>query len=144
MKSVVLYYSPTGNEKTPDAPLVLEWDGPEKRLTGFVRYEVVDGGVSEALDAASPLPGETVLNSVPLGGDDERGCDEASGPDPKPTDSDRLSWLARSGAFDDLGTDRDLNERAGRFADSEEPGSEPTPYDYLQAIREMIDEAMRQ
>lgn len=33
----------------------------------YIRMEVVDGDELEALDQASPMEGETVLNSIPLG-----------------------------------------------------------------------------
>lgn len=59
MKSVILYRTPktTGHYQSIDCG-----DGHEI----FVRTEVVDKGIDEALDAAKPREGETVINTLPL------------------------------------------------------------------------------
>lgn len=58
----------------------------------------------------------------------------------EPTDTDRLRWIANEAVFDDLGTGLDIHDRAAQHADNLCMGAEPTADNYLQALRDIIDE----
>lgn len=64
MKSVILYSLPPGSGFCGPYWTVFPSNGPED--WGIpIRAEVVDGDILEALDKATPGPGETVLNIIP-------------------------------------------------------------------------------
>ncbi len=74
MKSLIVYSSPT--QLSPLHRFVqstrIDEHGEVRPLPAgehasfYVRAEVFEGDVSDALDAANPLKGETVLNTIPL------------------------------------------------------------------------------
>lgn len=60
----------------------------------------------------------------------------------EPTDTDRLRWLCETLGFDELGcVARDVHDFAIEVA-LEKSHDEPTPEDYFEAYRRLIDAAM--